>query len=53
MTTALATPLGAAGFVLCVAFAASLATRRPWLSAVLLAAAALTGIAPWIFQATG
>jgi hypothetical protein len=45
--------LGAGCFVLCVAFAASLASRRPWLSAALLMAATLVGIAPWILQSTG
>jgi len=42
--------LGAGCFALCVAFAISLATRRPRLSAALLAAAALVGIAPWILS---
>lgn len=45
--------LGAGCFALCVAFALSLSARQPRVSAALLAAAALTGIAPWILQAIG
>jgi hypothetical protein len=40
--------LGAGCFALCVAFAVSLAARRPRLSGTLLTAAFLVGIAPWI-----
>ena len=43
--------LGLGCFALCAAFAVSLSARRPDVSAALLAAAALTGIAPWILQA--
>jgi hypothetical protein len=45
--------LGVGCFALCVAFAVSLSARRPHVSAALLAASALTGIAPWILQAIG
>jgi hypothetical protein len=44
--------LGAGCFALCVAFAVSLAGRRPRLSGALLAAAFLVGIAPWILSGT-
>jgi hypothetical protein len=42
--------LGAGCFALCVAFAISLATPRPRVSAALLAAAALVGTVPWILS---
>jgi hypothetical protein len=46
--------LGIACFVLCLAFAASLGTRRTGLSLALFAAAILTGVvAPWLLWLTG
>jgi hypothetical protein len=46
--------LGFASFVLALAFAVALATRRrAYTSGALFAAALATGIAPWILDATG